>query len=87
MVHLPIKCEACGKSRMNYLPCVCIPTLTDVEKIQRLRNALHHSLSCFYGGHGCTFPDARADQDIARLLGEPFSHKGLADEEHYRQYG
>jgi hypothetical protein len=60
--------------------------MNDAERIKRMRAELLHDKTCWYGAQRCTHPAARAQRDIARLLGEPFSHPELDAEERRNRY-
>lgn len=60
--------------------------MSDKDKIVRLRRELIHSKTCYYGGHKCSHPEARARRDVERMLDEKITpHEGLdADEKWHR---
>jgi hypothetical protein len=61
--------------------------MTKSEQIARLKAALLHQKTCYYGGHRCSYPEARAKRDIEKLLGEPVTpHPELDYQERESRY-
>jgi hypothetical protein len=61
--------------------------MTKDEQISKLRAALMHDKTCYFGSHRCSHPEARARREIERLLGEPITpHGGLDAQERENRY-